>query len=284
MVSLESTRARDAILGAASSSAGRIDPLLARKLTAWVSEWDRCAAAAADTVSLPGSSQSAAATTAAVASNSPAIALSRSDVSLAFASSLNRGQVDACAGLLAFTSTPRSLVRTVASSSGCLGVHAAASAISTRGTRGNDASDGGMIYTLSSLLDDISSSLLGDMTSNFLGTVEVGGGAGSGGGKSGGNGSITAPNCPAGTGGVPRCLPCGTGFWRNGSFATPDCSVCDDKPARAFYSNPESTTSDCDYGCPPGYLYPSCNTPLEEIAGVFGGALRAAPSGVLRSV
>lgn len=107
---------------------------------------------------------------------------------------------------------------------------------------------------------------------DFSGAIHLGGGTGSPGAGGGTNGSIEAPACPPGYGGIPQCVPCGAGFWRNGTAgAAIDCAACENAPARAEYTDPLATTGTCAYVCPAGYLYPSCLTPLEELLARFGG-------------
>lgn len=107
---------------------------------------------------------------------------------------------------------------------------------------------------------------------DFTGPIHLGGGPGSPGAGGGTNGSIEAPACPPGYGGIPQCVPCGEGYWRNGTAgATIFCAACGNAPARAEYTDPLATSETCAYVCPAGYLYPSCLTPLEELLARFGG-------------
>ena len=111
---------------------------------------------------------------------------------------------------------------------------------------------------------------LGDIAADFTGDVSVSGGLG-GLGANGANGTILAPPCPAGQGGVPRCLPCGLGYWRNGSSSVPFCNACTNKPLNGIYVDVQASSANCAYTCRSGYLYPSCMTPLEQLELAFGG-------------
>jgi hypothetical protein len=106
----------------------------------------------------------------------------------------------------------------------------------------------------------------------FYGEISVTGGQGAPGAENGSPGSFEAPPCPPGMGGLPRCTPCGPGFYRNGSSDDqPYCLACNNKPSEAIYAESYQTTPDCAYVCPAGRLYPSCESPFEEILALFGG-------------
>jgi hypothetical protein len=120
-----------------------------------------------------------------------------------------------------------------------------------------------------------SQSILGDIAAAFTGTVRLPGGSGSLGGGGGANGSVVAPSCPAGyqlLSSQVRCVPCGAGFYRNASSdAQILCARCVNAPARGVYTETTGTDATCAFVCPPGTLFPTCETPLEQLVSLFGG-------------
>jgi hypothetical protein len=88
----------------------------------------------------------------------------------------------------------------------------------------------------------------GEIAQDFYGTFRVSGGGSDSAppASSGADGAITAPRCPAGLGGLPRCTPCGCGFWRNGSLDAPYfCSSCSGKPSVGIYIDAQATGPNC---------------------------------------
>jgi len=113
---------------------------------------------------------------------------------------------------------------------------------------------------------------LGSIADSWAGFILMDGGLGEGTGAAGGNGSIVAPPCPPGYGGVPRCSPCGTGWYPNVSEGI-YCTRCTNAPSRAVYTAVVASTSTCPYACPAGTLYPTCDTPFESMLALFGGPI-----------
>ena len=121
--------------------------------------------------------------------------------------------------------------------------------------------------------------LLGDVASDFFGALSYGGGAGACLGAAcadaGANGTLIAPACFPGLEIDPTrgtCLPCGLGFWRNGSYGgAQQCAPCTNLPAGGTFVDPQATSADCAFTCPVGTLFPLCETPFEQLVTFFGG-------------
>lgn len=108
------------------------------------------------------------------------------------------------------------------------------------------------------------------------GDINTRGGMSSGQGFSGGNGTITGKDCPAGLYGT-FCKECPLGTYKN--FTGSDFSLChqcppEELPHRAIYTSVRGGVAEtpCPYKCVSDrYHMPHCYTALEELIYTFGG-------------
>lgn len=110
------------------------------------------------------------------------------------------------------------------------------------------------------------------IVAQFQGQVLLQGGkAGSSWGYPGGNGTLYAPPCAPGFGGL-HCTTCPIGTFKSSPGIQP-CSPCTNKPAEATYTETGSVSSSCPYECDAGRRPPHCYTPWQEAVESFGGVV-----------
>lgn len=144
------------------------------------------------------------------------------------------------------------------------------------GSGGGGGAGGRMhFYAIQPLLEDAGDPLnphtLLPMFANFNGSAYIWGGAGSRGGKNGGDGTVQAPSCSLGQGGY-FCRTCPLGTYKdNGSHD--NCTACGEKPEGSQWSETGVKTPECPYHCDRGRVGKQCLTPIQQLINNLGGII-----------